>query len=240
MLKLASFCAILKLSDMSEQKIKVFTFSQQPLLMEGIRHWLSGTEDIQVTGQATVTGWAIAIEVMPPDVVIVDMDAPSDGGMSLIRRLTKVLPSVGVIALASNLSEDQFVRVLATQVAAYLSKERSGDYLADIVRRVARSEYPIYETLSSRPEIADGLLRQFRRLSGKREDEVAKAQLTAREIEIVNHVAQGYSNKQIAAELNISEQTIKNHISSIMIKLNANDRTEAVVVALKAGLISLG
>lgn len=224
---------------MSEQKIKVFTFSQQPLLGEGIRHWLSSMEDMQVIGQAAVTGWAVAIEVMPPDVVIVDMDVPSDSGMSLIRRLTQVLPSVGVIALASNLSEDQFVRVLATQVAAYLNKEISGDYLADIVRRVARGEYPIYETLSSRPEIADGVLRQFRQLSGKKEDETTKAQLTVREIEIVNHIAQGRSNKQIAAELSISEQTIKNHVSSIMTKLNASDRTEAVVIALKTGLISL-
>ncbi|HEX74586.1 MAG TPA: response regulator transcription factor [Dehalococcoidia bacterium] len=230
---------MLKLSDMSEQKIKVFTFSQQPLLVDGIRYWLSSMEDIQVVGQAAVTGWAIAIEVMPPDVVIVDMDAPSDSGMSLIRRLTRVLPSVGVIALSSNLSEEQLVQMLATQVAAYLGKEISGDYLADIVRRVARDEYPIYETLSSQPEIADWVLRRFRRLSGKREVETAKAQLTTREIEIVNNIAQGYSNKQIAAELNISEQTIKNHISSIMIKLNANDRTESVVIALKAGLISL-
>jgi DNA-binding NarL/FixJ family response regulator len=224
---------------MSEQKIKVFTFSQQPLLVDGIRYWLSSMEDIQVVGQAAVTGWAIAIEVMPPDVVIVDMDAPSDSGMSLIRRLTRVLPSVGVIALSANLSEEQLVQMLATQVAAYLGKEISGDYLADIVRRVARDEYPIYETLSSQPEIADWVLRRFRRLSGKREVETAKAQLTTREIEIVNNIAQGYSNKQIAAELNISEQTIKNHISSIMIKLNANDRTESVVIALKAGLISL-
>ncbi|HEY92848.1 MAG TPA: response regulator transcription factor [Dehalococcoidia bacterium] len=224
---------------MSEQKIKVFTFCQQPLLGEGIRHWLSSMEDMEVIGQAEVTGWAVAIEVMPPDVVIVDMDVPSDSGMSLIRRLTQVLPSVGVIALASNLSEDQFVRVLATQVAAYLNKEVSGDYLADIVRRVARGEYPIYEALSSQPEIADGVLRQFRQLSGKREDETTKAQLTVREIEIVNHIAQGRSNKQIASELNISEQTIKNHVSSIMTKLSANDRTEAVVLALKTGLISL-
>ena len=79
----------------------------------------------------------------------------------------------------------------------------------------------------------------FQGLSGHKEAETLVAPLTNREVEILNYVAQGYANKQIAAEISISEQTIKNHITSIMAKLNANARTQAVVIAVKKGLISL-
>jgi len=224
---------------MSTQKIKVCTFSQQSLFQEGILHALSGTEDIQIIGQAKVTDKALIIEVMPPDVVIVDIDAPSDSGLSLAYRLKQRLPNVGIIALTSSPSDDQLFQALGTQVAAYLSKEISRDYLADMVRRVARGEYPINESLSTQPEMAGKILRQFQELSGKTEVETLISPLTARETEILNYVAQGYSNKQIAAKLDISEQTIKNHVASIMIKLNANARTQAVVIAVQKGLISI-
>ncbi len=224
---------------MSKQKIKVYILSQQPLFQEGILHALSATEDIEIIGQAKVTDTALIIEVMPPDVVIVDIDTLPDSGLSLVNGLKQRLPNVGVIVLTSSLSDDQLFQALKTQVAAYLSKEINGDHLADMVRRVARGGHPIHEGLSSRPEVAERILHQFQELSGKMEAETLIAPLTARETEILNYVAQGYGNKQIAATLNISEQTIKNHIASIMLKLNANDRTQAVVRALQKGLISI-
>ena len=224
---------------MNKQEIKVCTFSQQPLFQEGILHALSSAEDVQVIGQAKVTDKTMIIEVMPPDVVIVDIDASPDSSLSLAHRLKQRLPSVGIIMLTSSPSDDQLFRVLENQVAAYLSKEISGDYLADIIRRVAGGEYPINESLATHPEVAGKMLRQFQKLSGKTEVETLIAPLTARETEILNYVAQGYSNKQIAAKLTISEQTIKNHVASIMVKLNANARTQAVVIAVQKGLISI-
>jgi len=224
---------------MSEQKIKVCTFSQQPLFQEGVLNALSGTEDIQIIGQAKVTDQALIIEVMPPDVVIVDIDTLPDSSLSLAYRLKQRLPSVGIIMLTSSPSDDQLFQALENQVAAYLSKEISGDYLTGMVRRVARGEYPINESLSSRPEIAGKILNQFQELSGKAEAATLIAPLTTRETEVLNYVAQGYSNKQIAAKLDISEQTIKNHVASIMMKLNANARTQAVVIAVQQGLISI-
>ena len=224
---------------MNEQQIKVCTFSQQPLFQEGILHVLSNAEDIQVIGQAKVTDKALITEVMPPDVVIVDIDASPDSSLSLAHRLKQRLPSVGIIMLASSPSDDQLFQAIENQVAAYLSKEINGDQLADMVRRVARGEYPINESLSSRPELAGKILNQFQALSGKTEVETLISPLTARETEILNYVAQGNSNKQIAAKLSISEQTIKNHVASIMVKLNANARTQAVVIAVQQGLISI-
>jgi len=224
---------------MGKQQIKVCTFSQQPLFQEGILHALSSTADIQIIGQAKVTDKGLIIEVMPPDVVIVDIDTSPDSSLSLANRLKQRLPSVGIIMLTSSPSDNQLFQAIENQVAAYLSKEIGGDQLADMVRRVARGEYPINESLSSRPELAGKILSQFQELSSKTEVETLIAPLTARETEILNYVAQGYSNKQIAAELTISEQTIKNHIASIMVKLNANARTQAVVIAVQKGLISI-
>jgi len=196
-------------------------------------------EDIQIIGQAKVTDKALIVEVMPPDVVIVDIDVSPDSSLSLAHRLKQRSPSVGIIMLTSSPSDDQLFQAIENQVAAYLSKEINGDQLADMVRRVARGEYPINESLSSRPELAGKILSQFQELSGKTEVETLISPLTARETEILNYVAQGHSNKQIAAELSISEQTIKNHVASIMVKLNANARTQAVVIAVQKGLISI-
>jgi len=224
---------------MSEQKIKVCTFSQQPLFQEGILSSFSGVEDIQIIEQAKVTDQALIVEVMPPDVVIVDTDNSADSSISLIRRLKQRLPGVGIIMLTTDPSDEQFFQAIEDRVAACLSKEIAGDQLADMVRRVARGEYPINESLASRPELAGKILTQFQELSVKTEAEALIAPLTARETEVLNYVAQGYSNKQIAAKLDISEQTIKNHVASIMIKLNANARTQAVVIAVQQGLISI-
>ena len=224
---------------MSEQKIKACTFSQQPLFQEGILSALSGTEDIQVIGQTKVTDQTLIVEVMPPDVVIIDTDNAPDSGLSLAYRLKQRLPSVGIIMLSSNPNDAQLFQAIKNRVAAYHSKEILGDQLADMVRQVARGEYPINESLSSRPELAGKILSQFQELSGKPETEPLIAPLTTRETEVLNYVAQGYSNKQIAAKLDISEQTIKNHVASIMIKLNANARTQAVVIAVQQGLISI-
>ena len=224
---------------MSEQKIKVCTFSQQPLFQEGLLNAFSGTEDIQVIGQTKVTDQTLIVEVMPPDVVIIDTDNAPDSSLSLAYRLKQRLPSVGIIMLTFNPSDAQLFQAIENRVAAYLSKEIIGDQLADMVRRVAHGEYPINESLSSRPKLAGKILSQFQELSGKPETETLIAPLTTRETEVLNYVAQGYSNKQIAAKLDISEQTIKNHVASIMIKLNANARTQVVVIAVQQGLISI-
>ena len=175
---------------MSGQKIKVCAFSQQPLFQEGILNVFSAVEDIQIIGQAKVTDQALIVEVMPPDVVIVDMDNSADSSMSLIRRLKQRLPSVGIIVIVSYPSDDYLFQALKERVAAYLSKEIVGDQLADMVRRVARGEYPINESLSSRPDLAGKILSQFQELSVKTEAEALIAPLTTRETQVLNYVAQ--------------------------------------------------
>jgi len=226
---------------MNNERVKVFIFSEQPLFREGIRQWLSNTGDLQVSGQAKVSDKTalLNIETMPPDIVVIDIDTTPDNGLNLANRLKRLIPSIGIILLTSKPSDEQIYQALEMQVAAYLSKEIGGDYLADVIRRVANGEQPIDESLTRRPKIAEEILRRFQELSVDKGDETLVSPLTPREMEVLNYIAQGHANKQIAAMLNVSEQTIKNHVASILTKLNANARTEAVVIALRKGLISI-
>ena len=225
---------------MSQEKIKTWIFSQQPLWRQGIRQAFLSTEDIEIIGEAEVIDkMSLTIEIMPPDVAIVDTDNAPDSGLSLANRIKQVSPSTSVIVLTSNTDDAQLFKALKAQASAYLRKDISGDELCNIVKRVARGEHPINESLNKRPKVAERILYQFNELSLKQEVKTLISPLTARETEIIDYMAQGYANKQIAAKLNISEQTIKNHVTSILSKLDANARTEAVVIAIKRGLVSL-
>ncbi len=225
---------------MNTNKIRVLIVSQQVLLRQGVELALSSMKDLEISGTADFNnGIAFALDELPPDVAIIDIDGSSDSGLVLSRKLKQRLPSIGIVILTSNLNDAQLFQALKTQAAAYLSKEIAADHLVDAIRRVAHGEHIINESLTTHPNVANQVLQQFQELSSRSEDEGFISPLTPREIEILNYIAQGYLNKQIALVLGISEQTIKNHVTSILRKLNANARTEAVVVGLKQGLISL-
>jgi two-component system response regulator DegU len=117
-----------------------------------------------------------------------------------------------------------------------LSKRATVEELASTIRRAYSGEYPINESLMTRPRVARHVLNQFRGLTETMEG--VAAPLTKRETQILTYVAEGNTNKEIAHILSISEQTIKNHVSAILRKLNANDRAHAVALALHSGWIS--
>ncbi|MDD5037872.1 MAG: response regulator transcription factor [Dehalococcoidales bacterium] len=225
---------------MNVNKIQVIIISQQFMLRQGIEHSLTGVEDIIISGAAEVNESVLAtIDTTPPDVVLLDVDGGAQSSLVLARKIKTRLPSIGIVALTSKPDDAELFQVLKAQAVAYLSKEVSPDELVDTIRHVAHGEHPINESLITRPKVAEQVLVQFQELSLQSEAEDFLAPLTPRETEILNCMAQGYLNKQIAIELNISEQTIKNHITSILRKLNANARTEAVVVAIRQGLITV-
>ena len=224
----------------NNNKIQVFVISQQSLFQQAVEYTLSETEEISISGATGVNDDVLkAIDNLPPDVALLDIDGLSESGLELARKIKQRSPNIGVIILTSNPEDNQLFLALKAQAVAYLSKEITADQLIDIIRRVARGEHPINESLTARPKVAEHVLQQFQELSSRSESEVFTSPLTPREIEILQYIAQGYLNKQIAAELGISEQTIKNHVTSILRKLNANARTEAVVVAIRQGLISI-
>ena len=221
-------------------KIQVFIISQQSLFLQAVEHTFMDTDDIVIIGTTSINDEVLkAIDNLPPDVALLDLDGPSESALELARKIRQRSPNIGVIVLTSNPDDSQLFLALKAQAVAYLSKEVTGEQLIEIVRRVSRGEHPINEALTNRPKVAEHVLQQFQELTTRSEAEAFISPLTPREIEILQYIAQGYLNKQIAAELGISEQTIKNHVTSILRKLNANARTEAVVVAIKQGLIKI-
>ena len=225
---------------MNTNRTKVFIISHQMLFRQGVELSLASSADIEISGDADFTGGIpFNIDNLPPDVAVIDMDAPSEAGLTMARNIKQRLPSIGIVMVTSNLDGNQLFNALKFQAAACISKEITPDQLIEVIIRVARGEHPINESLINQPSVAEQVLHQFQELSWRSEAEDIISPLTTRETEILNYVAQGYLNKQIAFQLGISEQTIKNHVTSILRKLNANARTEAVVKAMKQGLVSL-
>ena len=141
--------------------------------------------------------------------------------------------------LAADEVEDALVEALKAGAAAFIGKDVDPDDLVPIMRRVAHGEYPINEVAFSRPALAARVLREFRELVEGRAAAPIFAPLSPREAEILHHIAQGASNKEVAFALSLSEQTVKNHMSSVLRKLAVNDRTQAVVYAIRQGWIRL-
>lgn len=218
----------------------VFIIDGQPLFRQGIRTSLSNLPDVEVCGESEVNELALStIEASPPDVVLLDIVVPSLEGLKLCRTLKKHLPGTSVIVITPQPDDEQILEAIKAHASAYLSRTVTIEELAQTIRRCSQGEHPINESLVGRPKLAEQVLQQFYELSTEKEAASFISPLTPRETEILNHMAQGYLNKQIADVLNVSEQTIKNHITSILRKLNANARTQAVIVAIKKGLITI-
>ena len=196
--------------------------------------------DIEVLGGANVDEEVLStIETSPPDVVLLGLNATSFDSLKLCHTIKQRLPSVATIILTPQPQDEQLFQAIKARASAYLSKDVNASELARAIRRCAQGEHPINESFADRPKVAEQILRQFHELSREKEAATFISPLTPKETEILNYMAQGYLNKQIAMVLSVSEQTIKNHITSILRKLNANARTHAVVIAIKKGLISI-
>jgi len=221
-------------------KIRVFIADQQPLFRRGIASALSSATDMEVCGDASLNDNLVStIEAAAADVVLLDIVHPSLAGLEVARHLKQYLPTVAIVLLTPQPDDNQLFQAIKARVSAYLNREATADELLTAIRQVAAGQYPINESFISNPNVAERILNQFRDLSWGKGVEPLTSPLTPRETEVLNYMAQGYLNKQIASILSISEQTIKNHVTSILRKLDANVRTEAVVTALRKGYISL-
>ena len=218
------------------EKIKVMIIDEQALFRAGVRQALSQQPDLEVLECDSSSRALELIEATMPDVALLGSDLTSLSGIELGRKIAQYYPNTKVIVLSPDPNDEELFQVIKTAAAACLSKKATADELAGTIRRTHKGEYPINETLTTRPQVAKQVLNQFRGFS-KTMGNMA-APLTKRETEILTYVAEGNSNKEIARILSISEQTIKNHVSAILRKLNANDRAHAVTLALHRGWIS--
>ena len=224
-----------------EEKIRLILVDREAIFRAGIRQILSSHEDIEIVAECEPGEEVIGlVEDLFPNIVLVDVNLPSLNGIDLARQISRRSPSTRVILLSSYPSEEQLFQAIKAGAGAYLSKNVSPEELFETIRKVYQGDYPINDYLLKEPKIAERVLRQFQDLS-LMEGEIGSmtVPLTPREKEILSHIAEGNSNKQIARIFHLSEQTIKNHVTSILRKLNANDRTHAVILALRHGWISL-
>ena len=222
------------------QKIKVLIADQQPLFRQGVRSTLNQIADIDICGEVSSSNELMsAVNTLYPDVILLDAELSRSDTLDLARAVKQLLPSVAVIILSPQPNDDELFQAIKSRVAGYLKRDTSSDKLVMTIRRAAAGEHPVNDTFLSQPKVADKVLQQFQDLSWGKGVESFISPLTPRETEILTYMARGYFNKQIALELSISEQTIKNHITSILRKLDANARTQAVVIAIKRGLITL-
>jgi DNA-binding NarL/FixJ family response regulator len=224
-----------------DQRTKILLVDDHALFRVGMRQILEREADIDIVGEAEDARDAFSLAVeLSPDIVLLDLSLPAPGGIETTQRIKREVPSAGIIALAVAEDEDQLFDAIKAGAAAFVLKDVNPDDLITIIRRVRGGEYLINDKVFARPAVASRVLKEFRELAVYGQEAAPIfAPLSPREVEILDNIAKGMTNKQVAYALTISEQTVKNHMSSILRKLSVNDRTQAVVYAMKQGWIRI-
>jgi len=224
-----------------EQTTKILLVDDHAPFRVGMRQILERGEDFEVVGEAEDGRDAFSLASdLSPDIVLLDLSLPPPGGIETTQRIKREVPSIGIIALAVAEDEDQLFDAIKAGAAAFVVKDIGPDDLVTVIRRVRAGEYLINDKVFSRPSVAGRVLKEFRELAVYGQEAAPIfAPLSPREVEILDNIARGMTNKQVAYALTISEQTVKNHMSSILRKLSVNDRTQAVVYAMKQGWIKI-
>lgn len=214
--------------------IKILIVDDQALFREGLRTLLSTQVDFELVGEASNGEEALRLAVHThPDVILMDLRMPVLDGVSATRRLQSQLPECKVIVLTTFDDDETVFEGLRAGAVGYLLKDVSSEKLYEAIRAAARGEYFL------QPSITAKVMTEFARISRPAPTltEPLPEQLTLREMEILRMVATGASNKEIADTLVIAEGTVKNHLTSILGKLNVKDRMNAVLKAREIGLI---
>jgi DNA-binding NarL/FixJ family response regulator len=223
--------------------MKILIVDDHPLFRQGIRWSLETEPDMDVVGEAENGQEAIKLtDRFLPNVVLVDVNLPGLNGLEVTRVIKRHHPHINIVILSVYEDDEQLFQAIKVGASAYSSKDVKPDSLIKLIRDVAGGAYLINEHVLARPHVAKRVLHQFRELAASEHEQSGGlfAPLTSREIEILDCIARGLSNKEIASELSISSQTVKNHITSILRKLQVNDRTMAVIYAIQRGWIKMG
>jgi len=209
---------------MVQRRIRILIVDDHPIVRKGLAATIEPEPDMEVVASASSGKQAVELfREKKPDVTIMDLTlTPEMTGIQAIQAIRREFPDARVIALSAYKGDEDIYRAIEAGAATYLLKESLGDDLIPIVREVHAGGGPIP------PEVG-------RKLA----DRVNQPPLTAREVEVLQLVAKGMRNKEIGATLNISEETAQGHVNNILSKLRVHDRTLAVTIAIRRGILHL-
>jgi DNA-binding NarL/FixJ family response regulator len=221
--------------------IRVIIVEREPLYRRGLVGCLQADPRFVVVGAVgtSVEGYQL-VEDASPDVALVGTTLIGTPDLAFATELRHYHPAVAVIVVAATESDAELFAAIRAGASAYVGRDIGEDVLYELIERSSHGEYIINEQLLNKPFVAERVLDQFRR--NTRSDPAlsnAFMPLTERELEILRKVSDGMTNAQIGYALGISGQTVKNHVTSILRKLAVNDRTQAVVTALKRGWLTI-
>ncbi|MCK1994462.1 response regulator [Peribacillus muralis] len=225
-------------------KTSIIIIDDHQLFREGVKRILDFESSFDVVAEGDDGSEAMdLVETHKPDVVIMDINMPTMNGVEATKMLVNRYPETKVIILSIHDDENYVQHALKTGAQGYLLKEMDADALIDAVRVVAEGGSYLH------PKVTHNLVKEYRRLAadeGSDRESVHTIEirrplhlLTRRECEVLQLLADGKSNRAIGETLYISEKTVKNHVSNILQKMNVNDRTQAVVLAIKNGWVEV-
>lgn len=210
--------------------IRILLVDDHAVVRQGLRFFLGTQPDLEIVGEARDGREALEqVEALRPDVVLMDLVLPEVDGIEATRRIRQQYPGVKIIVLTSFSDRDRIVPAMQAGADGYLLKDVSPDELARAIHDVVRGQVQLH------PEVTRQLVASVTAPPGP-DDRPGVEALTPRELEVLRLIARGKSNKEIAAELFITEKTVKTHVSNLLGKLGLHDRTQAAVYAVKRGL----
>jgi DNA-binding NarL/FixJ family response regulator len=215
-------------------EIKIILAEDHVLVREGTRELLDQEGDLQVVAEAGDGEEAVQLVARhDPDVVVMDIAMPKLNGIEATRQIKEISPTTAVLVLTAYDDDEYIFALLEAGAAGYLLKDVSTRELVEAIRAVEAGESALH------PAIARKVVDHFGRRAHEKRDEDAPHQLTEREMEVLKLAGKGITNREIASELFISDRTVQAHLSHIFSKLEVGSRTEAVVHALRRGLLTL-
>jgi DNA-binding NarL/FixJ family response regulator len=225
-----------------QKRISILIVDDHPMFREGLQQALTLEDDVNVLGYAENGEDALKlVRQLEPEVVVLDINLPLMNGMQVARQLKSERHSASIVMLTAYHDEEQVLHAMRTGAAAYCSKDITPDDLIMVIRDVRNGKYVVNGERMDERQLDEWIQSSIEAMSGPyivdADDHFIP--LSHREMEILQFVTDGMSNKEIASKLNISQQTVKNHMTSILKKLNVEDRTQAAVNAIRRGWVRL-
>jgi DNA-binding NarL/FixJ family response regulator len=220
--------------------IGVLVVDDHPLFRQGLKDALRLESDIRVVGEGANADEALRlIRELLPDVALLDINLPDTNGLQVARQVRGERLRTAIVMLTAYDDAEQILHAFRAGAAAYCPKDIAPGKLVDVVRNVAHGHYVVNEQILDRQGLDDWMEKGISQVTRPYLDDTEEvfSPLSPREMEILQHVTRGLSNKQIAQALGISHQTVKNHMTAILHKLDVEDRTQAAMYAVSHGWV---